>query len=33
MQPFLAEFKVPSASSATVHTNLRTTVNLGSAAK
>jgi len=33
MQPFLAEFKVPSASSAMVHTNPRTTVNSGGAAK
>jgi len=32
-QPFLAESKVPSASSATVHTNLRTTVNSDGAAK
>ena len=31
--PFLAESKVPSVSSAMVHTNLRTTVNLGGAAK
>ena len=33
MLPFLAESKVPSVSSATVHTNLRTTANLGSATK
>ena len=33
MQPFLAKSKVLSVSSATVHTNPRTTVNLGGAAK
>ena len=32
-QPFLAESKVPSMSSAMVHTNPRTTVNSGNAAK
>jgi len=32
-QPSLAESKAPSASNAMAHTNLRTTMNLGGAAK